>query len=380
MRNWVLGVAAGGLAALTASTSLAADAAWVLVPWESKIAYGSIKNGGTGESNYFAGLTGTVGADGAVLVDIDPGSVETHIDIRNERMQKWVFTPEAGAVRLATTVDMAALEKLGVGETMTTEVEGTVTLNRTEIDIDTALFVARLGEDRVLVTTDEMIMISAEDAGIEDGIAKLQEIAGLDSIARVAPVTLRLVFAEAPAGTPMLGAETLTVASAAESAPASTAETVVETAAETVAGSATAAATTATATATAAVTAATELVSTDPEAEPAPETVAAAAIPGDATKGKKVFNKCKACHVATEAKNKIGPNLHGVIGRAAAAVDGYKYSKAMRNSGITWTLDELTAYLKAPKKHVKGTKMAFGGLRKEKDRENVIAYLASVAP
>ncbi len=96
---------------------------------------------------------------------------------------------------------------------------------------------------------------------------------------------------------------------------------------------------------------------------------------GDAAKGKKVFNKCKACHALEAGKNKIGPSLHGVMGRAAGAVEGFKYSKAMMESGLTWDEETLANYLEKPKKVVPGTKMAFAGLKKEKQRDDVIAYI-----
>ena len=101
-----------------------------------------------------------------------------------------------------------------------------------------------------------------------------------------------------------------------------------------------------------------------------------AAYAGDVDAGKKVFKKCKACHtVDAGGKNRVGPNLNGVIGRAAAAVEGYKYSKAMKASEITWTVENLDMFLMKPKKMIKKTKMAFPGLKKEKDRANVIAYI-----
>ena len=99
----------------------------------------------------------------------------------------------------------------------------------------------------------------------------------------------------------------------------------------------------------------------------------------DAAKVKKVFNKCKACHVVNKTKNKVGPHLKGIIGRQAASVEGYKYSKAMKASGLVWDDATLAAYLKKPRKFVKGTKMAFAGLRKDKDIANVIAYLKEAA-
>ena len=103
--------------------------------------------------------------------------------------------------------------------------------------------------------------------------------------------------------------------------------------------------------------------------------ISVAADAGDAAAGKKVFKKCKACHYAVKDKNKTGPHLVSLIGREAGTVEDYKYSKAMKSSGIVWDEDTLTAYLRAPKKYLKGTKMAFAGLRKDADIANVIAYL-----
>ena len=96
---------------------------------------------------------------------------------------------------------------------------------------------------------------------------------------------------------------------------------------------------------------------------------------GDAAAGKKVFKKCKACHALEEGKKKVGPSLFGVIGRAAGAVEGFKYSKAMMESGLTWDDETLAKYLTKPKDLVPKTKMSFAGLRKEDDIENVIAYI-----
>ncbi|RMD64786.1 MAG: cytochrome c family protein [Alphaproteobacteria bacterium] len=112
-------------------------------------------------------------------------------------------------------------------------------------------------------------------------------------------------------------------------------------------------------------------------------TVALVASPawasGDAARGKKIFNKCKACHSLKAGKNKIGPSLAGVVGRKAGSVEGYKYSKAMKNSGLVWDEETLEKFLTKPKKVVPGTKMGFAGLRKEKDREDLIAYLKEAA-
>ena len=97
---------------------------------------------------------------------------------------------------------------------------------------------------------------------------------------------------------------------------------------------------------------------------------------GDLATGEKVFKKCAACHsIVKGGKNNIGPALYNVIGRQVGAVSDYKYSKALSNYKKEWTLEELNGYLIKPAKWIKGTKMAFAGLRKEKDRASVILYL-----
>ncbi len=99
---------------------------------------------------------------------------------------------------------------------------------------------------------------------------------------------------------------------------------------------------------------------------------------GDLAHGEKVFKKCTACHmIAPDGKNKIGPNLWGVIGRKAGSIGDYKYSKAMVAYAKEWTFEEMNFYLIKPQAYVKGTKMAFAGLRKEKDRASVILYMNS---
>jgi cytochrome c len=99
---------------------------------------------------------------------------------------------------------------------------------------------------------------------------------------------------------------------------------------------------------------------------------------GDTTHGEKVFKKCSACHiVAKGGKNLIGPVLYGVVGRASASIDGYAYSKALKAHGKNWSFEELNAFLLKPKSYIKGTKMAYAGLRKDKDRASVILYLNS---
>ena len=97
---------------------------------------------------------------------------------------------------------------------------------------------------------------------------------------------------------------------------------------------------------------------------------------GDIATGEKVFKKCAACHsIVKGGKNNIGPALYNVVGRQIGSVSDYKYSKALSEYGKEWSFEELNGYLLKPAKWIKGTKMAFAGLRKEKDRASVIMYL-----
>lgn len=102
---------------------------------------------------------------------------------------------------------------------------------------------------------------------------------------------------------------------------------------------------------------------------------ASAAHAGDAAKGQKVFNKCKACHEVAADKNKVGPHLKGLFGRTAGTIEGFKYSEGMKASGIVWSEETLKPYLTDPKAVVPDGKMAFAGLKKEEELENVIEYL-----
>jgi cytochrome c len=107
--------------------------------------------------------------------------------------------------------------------------------------------------------------------------------------------------------------------------------------------------------------------------------VEAPAQQGDVENGADVYKKCRACHdIGPEAKNKVGPQLNGIVGRAAGTIEGYNYSEANKQAGakgLVWTEEVLFKYLEAPLTYMPGTKMAFAGLKDEQDRRDVIAYL-----
>jgi cytochrome c len=102
----------------------------------------------------------------------------------------------------------------------------------------------------------------------------------------------------------------------------------------------------------------------------------------DAAAGQRVFNQCRACHtVDAGGRNGVGPNLHGIVGRAAGSIQGFRYSANMQElaqGGLTWTTENLNRYLTNPKDLVPRGSMAFAGLRQEQQRKDVIAYLETL--
>jgi cytochrome c len=104
---------------------------------------------------------------------------------------------------------------------------------------------------------------------------------------------------------------------------------------------------------------------------------ASGALAQDAAAGKTSFNKCLACHAAGEgAKNKVGPVLNGLDGRKSGTVEGYSYSDANKNSGITWNQEQFLDYIKDPKAKIPNTKMIFPGIKNEKEANDLWAFLA----
>ena len=102
------------------------------------------------------------------------------------------------------------------------------------------------------------------------------------------------------------------------------------------------------------------------------------AAAGDAEAGKADFKKCALCHTTEAGKNKIGPSLFGVVGRKAASLDSYNYSEAMKKFDGTWDPQTLDTYLADPRATVPNTKMIFPGIKDEKERQDVIAYLETL--
>lgn len=177
---------------------LASLDAWSAHSWQlnaeaSKIAYGSIKQEKIGEVNHFKSIDGQISSSGDVRININLASVETNIGIRNERLLKHVFKDQLTAT-LTATINMRAVEALPVGGSTTLAVSGVLTFSEKQVPITTDFFIARLGKEKLLATTNSMIMLSTEALGVNKGIDTLMGLAKLQSITRVVPVSVRLVF------------------------------------------------------------------------------------------------------------------------------------------------------------------------------------------
>lgn len=181
------------LGASIAATSPAL-AEWKSVDGESRVAFGSVKKDVVGEIHHFNGVTGTVSESGTLKIEIDLASVETNIDIRNERMATHVFDGGKATAVITGEIDMSEVNALKPGEITVVEVETQLAFAGSENDVDAEMLVARLSENRVLVTTSDFIMLSTEDLGIDAGIDELMKLASLPGITRVTPVAIRMVF------------------------------------------------------------------------------------------------------------------------------------------------------------------------------------------
>jgi len=169
--------------------------AWTVDGDASHLAYVTVKAGEIAETNEFVGLSGTVTADGAATIEIDLASVDTGIDIRNERMREVFFNiAENPSATVTAQLDPAAFAGLGIGETMVQPIEAQLSLVGVEKIILTELAVTRIAENRVLAATTDPIIIDAGAYGLDGGLAQLQELAGLPSITPVTPVTFTIAF------------------------------------------------------------------------------------------------------------------------------------------------------------------------------------------
>ena len=167
---------------------------WNSVDAESRVAFGSIKKNVAGEVHHFNKVSGVVKEKGEMTITIDLASVQTNIDIRDERMGKHVFQEGKATAVITGTIDMEEVDSMKPGETKVVEIEANLEFAGSENEIEAEMLVARLSENRVLVTTADFLMLSTEDLGIDAGVDMLKKLAKLPQITRVTPVAVRMVF------------------------------------------------------------------------------------------------------------------------------------------------------------------------------------------
>ena len=172
-----------------------AFADWSLLNDESTINYVSIKKSKIGEVNSFKKLTGSINDSGAVSLNINLGSVETNIPIRNERMKTMLFEiGEFAEAKISGTVDLARVSKLEVGDTYTDSIKLKLSLHGVSKDVTGDVQVTKLTHKRLLVSSVKPVIVSAEDYNLAEGVEKLLSAASLPSISTAVPVTYSLVF------------------------------------------------------------------------------------------------------------------------------------------------------------------------------------------
>ncbi len=190
--------AALGLAACsTPPAEQPLSGSWTLDAEESHLAFVSVKAGQVAEAHSFPGLSGSVSDSGEASLSIDLASVDTLIDVRNERMRDMLFNvAEFPSATVTTSFDPSAFGALTVGETMVQPVTATLDLNGTNGEVASDLTVTRVGADKVRVATIAPIIISADSYGLGEGMEALREVANLDSITGQVPVTFSLTFVQ----------------------------------------------------------------------------------------------------------------------------------------------------------------------------------------
>ena len=172
-----------------------ARAEWALDNDASRINFISTKANSAAEIHTFGIVDGSVDDEGNVTISIDLDSVDTAIEIRDERMREMLFeTGEYPSATLAAQVDTAAIEALDVGEATVITAEGQLQLHGTSTSVTVEVSVARLAEDRILVASRKPVIVNAGQVGLLGGVEKLREVAGLPSISPAVPVTFVLAF------------------------------------------------------------------------------------------------------------------------------------------------------------------------------------------
>ena len=171
------------------------EGAWTLDPAASRLSYVSIKAGEIAEANRFDTLAGSVAADGTASLDIDLASVNTGVDIRNERMREIFFqVAENPKANVTAKLDPAAFAGLAVGQSLTRPLKASVTVKGATGEIETEVLVTRVSDDRVTVVPTAPVIVTTDMFGLTDELGELRALAQLPSITPAVPVTFTLAF------------------------------------------------------------------------------------------------------------------------------------------------------------------------------------------
>ncbi len=174
---------------------LPAQAEWMLDSNNSSLKFVSTKNNSVSEVHHFSSMTGTISDDGKATVIIDLSSVETNIPIRNERMQSMLFNvAEFAKATITTVVDMSQLDNSQIGGIYSSVNDLTIDLHGIQKTYPVKLTVMRLTENKIAIVSTAPIIVQAADFGLDSGIEKLREVAGLPSIATSVPVMFVMVY------------------------------------------------------------------------------------------------------------------------------------------------------------------------------------------
>lgn len=168
---------------------------WILDNEASSLSYVTTKANAAAEVNRFEYMSGSIDESGAALLEVDLNSVNTLVEIRDERMREILF--ETGTYPTATAtmkVDTESFAGLGVGKTAVVTGEAILQLRDSEVSLTASLLVVKLAENRLLVSTNKPLIVNASQVGLLAGIEKLRELAGLPSISPAVPVTFSLIF------------------------------------------------------------------------------------------------------------------------------------------------------------------------------------------
>jgi len=172
-----------------------AQGSWSVDASASSLSYVSVKSGEIAEANSFSGLSGSVTPAGAASLEIDLSTIETKVDIRNERMRDFFFeVADHPTATVTATIDPAAFDTLAVGDTIAQPLKATLNVKGVEAPVETQVSVTRTDENGVLVTSKEPVIVYADALELTDGLATLQELAGLPSITPVVPVSFSIAF------------------------------------------------------------------------------------------------------------------------------------------------------------------------------------------